>query len=313
MCEEQQAEYGRFRKWGPSYLSYDGWALNGGTEDWSWSDSATYRLYCVITELGATMWESDDDAQVTAEKMLGADMYMIECAGFYPVLKSIEVKDDVSGNNDGVLNPGETVKLLAEIENKSVVDTTPVKGVLNSSYSHIDMRDANADYGDIQWLETFENSPSDPFEFRCGSQAQEGDWAKFGLKLTWTMNSVDFEKTLACSLRVGRLVGIVHDYQVPGLDAGLKIIRNTDKQFVRFKLVVPQENLTKYNNTKLEIGIFNASGREVRRIDYSINKPSNLIDWNMTDNSGKKITGGVYFIRVSIDNFSVAQKFVVMR
>lgn len=315
MCEEQQAQYGRFKKWGPSYIAYDGFALNGGTEDWSWSDSATYRIYCIITELGSSMWESDADAKVTAEKMLGADMYMIKCAGFYPVLKSIEIKDDAAGgNNDGILNPGETVKLFAEIENKSAVDTTQnVKGQLSSSYQHIEMNDSEADYGNIKLLETFENSTSDPFEFKCGSQAQEGDWAKFDLKITWNMNSVDFEKTLLCSLRVGRYVGIVHDYQVPGLKGGLRIIRSPNNRSISIKLVVPSEYMVNCINDRLEIGIYSAAGREVRSIGYSVNKQINVIDWDMTDNSGIKIPEGVYIIRVSFNDFNATQKFVIMK
>ena len=313
MCEEQQAEYGRFSKWGPSYYAYDGWALNGGTEDWSWSDSATYRIYCIITELGSSMWEADAVAKVTAEKMLGADMYMIKCAGFYPVLKSIEIKDDaVGGNNDGILNPGETVKLFAEIENKSVVDTTPgVEGHLSSSYQYIDMKDPEAGYGDIKLLEIFENSTSDPFEFKCGSQANEGDWAKFDLNITWNMNSVDFEKTLRCSLEIGAYVGILHDYQITGLDGGLKIIQNSYKQSVSIKLVIPQETLINCVNNSLIIGIFNAAGKEVRKIDYNVIRQSNVIDWDMTDNSGEKISSGIYFIKVNFNGFDTVQRFSV--
>lgn len=315
MCEEQQAEYGRFKKWGPSYYAYDGWALNGGTEDWGWSDSATYRVYCIITELGASTWESDADAQVTAEKMLGADMYMIKCAGFYPVLKSIEIKDDaVGGNNDGILNPGETVELFAEIENKSVVDTTPdVEGLLSSSYQYIDMKDPEASYGDIKLLETFENSTSDPFEFKCGSQAQEGDWAKFDLKITWSMNTVDFEKTLRCSLQIGEYVGVVHEYQIPGLEGGIRIVQSPNNRSIHIKLVIPPEQLINCVGDRLEISIYNAAGREIRRIHHSVNRQSNVIDWDMTGNSGIKIPEGVYFIRVSFNGFNATQKFFALQ
>ena len=315
MCQEQENEYGRFKKWGPSYIAYDGFALNGGTEDWSWSDSATYRIYCIITELGSAMWESDAAAKVTAEKMLGADMYMIKCAGFYPLLKSIEIQDDGAGcNSDGILNPGETVKLLAEIENKSVVDTTQnVKGQLSSSYQHIDMKDAEADYGSIKQLETFENSTSDPFEFKCGSQAQEGDWAKFDLKITWTMNSVNFEKTLPCSTRVGSYVGVIHQYQIPGLEGGIRIVQSPNNRSISIKLVIPSEHLVNCINDHLEIGIYNAEGRELRRIDHSVNEQSNVIDWDMTDNSGINIPEGVYFIRVSFNGFNATGKFIILQ
>lgn len=160
MCEEQQACYGRFSKWGPSYIAYDGFALNGGTEDWGWSDSATYRIYCIITELGKDYWETDAKAKEVCEKMLGAELYMIKCAGFYPVMKEVSIVDTSTGcNNDGVLNPGETVQLFVEIKNKAVVDTTPnVKGNLSSSSQYINVIDAEGSYGSVKMLEEVKNS-----------------------------------------------------------------------------------------------------------------------------------------------------------
>lgn len=313
MCEEQQAEYGRFTDWGPSYISYNGWSLNGGTEDWGWSDSATYRLYCIITELGKSMWESNAAAKVTAEKMLGADMYMIKCAGFYPVLKKITLKDNVSGNNDGKLNPGETVKLLAEFENKSVVDTTPaVKGTLTSSYTHIQMKDANADYGDIEWLSDFENSSSDPFEFKCASQAQEGDWAKFNLKLTWTMNTVNFEKNFACSLQVGRLVWITTDQKILNSQAGLCVLQNPNRDHIRFKLVIPSsENRLSTNIGRSHIAVYDALGKEIRRFNNIEFKNSQFIDWDLTNNYGERVTNNIYFIRAKVNGLEISQKFLI--
>ncbi len=313
MCEEQQACYGRFKKWGPSYISYNGWSLNGGTEDWGWSDSSAYRLYCVITELGASMWESDRNAKVTAEKMLEADMYMIKCAGFYPVLKGITLKDDVLGNNDGKLNPGETVTLSATIENKSVVDTTPdVKGVLSSSYSHIEMKDSNANYGDVQWLTAFKNPTTDQFEFKCSNQANEGDWAKFDLKLKWTMHSVSFEKSLACSLQVGRLVGLIKNYRLQDLHGGLSIVQSPDRQSVRIKLRISKENLVSGFSEKLKVGVFNAAGREVARLDRMVRNTSTVIDWTMVDKRGYKIPQGLYFVRVSLGSFSAVERLIML-
>jgi len=314
MCEEQQAEYGRFRKWGPSYISYDGWALNGGTEDWGWSDSATYRMYCIITELGASMWESDAAAKVTAEKMLGADMYMIKCAGFYPLLKEVTVIDNGIGcNNDGELNPGETVKLVAEIENKSVVDTTQnVQGYLSSSNAYIQMRDSVGGYGDVTMLTTVANS-SDEFEFKCGLDANNGEWVAFDLRMTWTLNSVDFEKTFRCSTQVGPLVWIITDKKMLNSDVGLHVLQNTNKKSVRFKLSVPPKNISGGGNRVSMLRVYDASGREIRRFDATALEQSPTIDWDMTDNSGQKVTNTIYFVSARINGFEISQKFLIMQ
>ncbi len=312
MCVEQQAEYGRFRKWGPSFISYDGWALNGGTEDWSWSDSATYRLYCVITELGASMWESDAAAKVTAEKMLGADMYMIKCAGFYPILKDVTVIDDGDlCNNDGVLNPGETVKLIAEIENKSIVDTTEsVTGYLSSSSSSILMKDSVGGYGNVKLLTTVDNN-SDEFEFKCKSDAGNGEIMAFDLRMTWTLNGVDFEKTLPCSLQIGPLVWISSDPTMISPDAGLQILHRRGGNVVRFNLFASTGKITAGSRSVSSIRIYDVAGREVRRFDDVPTGPLQSIDWDLTNNDGQKVGNTVYFVNVHSNGREISQKFLL--
>ena len=68
---------------------------------------------------------------------------MARCAGFYPVLKSIQIDDKENGNGDGILNPSEAVKLMVTLENKSVVDTTPaVKLFLRTGNTQITIQDS---------------------------------------------------------------------------------------------------------------------------------------------------------------------------
>ena len=131
--------------------------------------------------------------------------------------------------------------------------------------------------------------------------------------MTWTLNSVDFEKTLRCSTQVGPLVWIITDKKMLNSDVGLHVLQNTNKKSVRFKLSVPPKNITGGGNRVSMLRVYDASGREIRRFDAIALEQSPIIDWDMTDNSGQKVTNTIYFVSARINGFEISQKFLIMQ
>ncbi|MBN1128977.1 MAG: hypothetical protein JXA71_08325 [Chitinispirillaceae bacterium] len=264
MCREQSRYY-RYAKYGNSGDCYGSWILNGGTDDWGTADSAVYgknyKVYCVITEIGPDpnfYWDHwNDRAKLLArcDSLLGADLYMIKCAGFYPLIRRLRVIDNATGNSDGILNPGETAQLAVTIENKSVVDTTPdVRGVLSTSYAHAGVVDSQGTFGSVRFLSDAENG-TDPFTLTCAPTARQGDLVRLNLKVRWRINAVDYEKTLPCSLVVGRTVGVMAgapERSVPGF----RISFDTKGDLVISPILKPASCMT--------VRVFEFSGRMVR-------------------------------------------------
>ncbi len=305
MCEEQKRFY-NYVKYGNSADCYDNFVVNGGAEDWGWySDNKTYQIYCIITQIGETYWDYYNDPiklKKRCNSLIKADLYMIKCAGFYPIIKNIIIKDNSpEGNNDGKFNPGETVKLYFVIENKSVVDTTQyVKGYLSSNNSSIIIKDSLTKYGNVIPCKIFQNS-SDPFLFQYNKKTNKESSVKFILTISWTMNYVNFEKHLHCSLKVKKSVTpnkqTTHKRTTPPNSSnftkgnfGFSIINNPLKKSLNFKIILHSQDLISRIDNKVDIMIFDSSGIMIKRIFKILNNEINNVKWNRVTNSGYKIS-----------------------
>jgi hypothetical protein len=208
ICREESVLYG-FLDWGNSSQAY-GYPCNGELGDWAWCDSATYKIFGLIPELGPDYWGGlNDTAEIVGicQNMLMAELYLMEVSGFFPVVFEITVHDTMPGaNNDGILNPGEMAALQITLQNKAVVDTAfDLYGYLRTSYQNISVTDSIGNYGDVIRLAQATNS-NDPFVVSCSTAAVPNDWAHFYLRLEW--NTGGYEKTLVCSLQIGPEIGI---------------------------------------------------------------------------------------------------------
>lgn len=208
ICREESVLYG-FIDWGNSSQAY-GYPCNGELGDWAWCDSATYKIFGLVPEIGPDYWGGlNDTAEIVGicQNMLMAELYLMEVSGFFPVVFEITVHDTMPGaNNDGILNPGEMAALQITLQNKAVVDTAfGLCGYLSTSYQSISVTDSIGNYGDVIRLAQATNS-NDPFVVSCSTAAVPNDWAHFCLRLEW--NTGGYEKTLVCSLQIGPEIGI---------------------------------------------------------------------------------------------------------
>lgn len=208
ICREESLLYG-FLDWGNSTQAY-GYPCNGELGDWAWCDSATYKIYGLVPELGPDYWGGlNDTAEIVGicQDMLKAELYLMQVSGFFPVFSGVVIIDTFPGaNNDGVLNPGEMANLHIVLQNKGVVDTASgLCGYLSTAEQYISIIDSIGNYGDVIRLAQASNN-ADAFELACSTTATPYDWAHFALNLTWDIT--EYEKTLVCSLQIGPQTGI---------------------------------------------------------------------------------------------------------
>jgi len=309
MCREESLLYG-FNKWGNSYRAY-GYLVNGGVEDWAWCDSATYRSYCLVPELGMDYWEGLSDSSKIVDvcmRMLGAELYLVEVAGFFPKVFSLTVNDSApGGNNDGVLNPGEQARLWITVRNKAVVDTAlGLTGYLSSNYPHCRVTDSVGSYGNVVRLTTVANS-TDPFALACSTSARPGDWARFSLRLAW--NSGNYEKTLACSLRIGPVTRVAGSDDVTCSSTAFRLMGNPAQGPVRLAVPAPRG--------LVKVRVFDGCGRLIARFTASPRAGacdrSGVIEWDGTDQGGAQVTSGVYFICAEQSGAAYRGKFILLR
>lgn len=289
LCQGQQAHYGRFKKWGPSFIAYDGWALNGGTEDWGWSDSATYRVYTIISEIGKDYWETDAAAREVSQKMRGAELHMIQSAGFYPLVQGLAVTDTCQAcNRNGIANPGETVRIKVAIRNQSVVDTTvQVKGFLGSASTYLTWPDSAGEYGSMPPLAVAGND-ADAFTVALALGTPPGQKIPLRMRMTWELNAVTYEKILPCTLTVGPVgAGIA----TPGStsDRAVSAARQSTG-WVRFSR--PRTSGLPGNPVPMQLKIY-APNRLIRVFPPASASASEVL-WDKTDGNGMRVGPGVY-------------------
>ncbi len=61
---------------------------------------------------------------------------------------------------------------------------------------------------------------------------------------------------------------------------------------------------------KINLKIYDVSGRVVRQWDYETIKQSDYVVWDTKDNTGRKVPAGVYFVHIETENLKHAEKVI---
>lgn len=290
ICREESLLYG-FVDWGNSSQAY-GYPCNGELGDWAWCDSATYKIFGLVPELGPDYWGGLNDTNEIVDicqRMLNAELYLMEVAGYFPTIETITVIDTFPGaNNDGMLNPGESANLVITIFNKAVVDTgVNVTGLLYTSHQFVTITDSIGTYGDMIRLSSSSNS-GDPFIVTCNPTIPPYEWVPFVLGVEWDNGT--YEKFLACSLQIGPHTGVTEHRQYTNHDEIL--LQNPSPGGIYFNL----------SNGSQDVGIkiYDITGSCIHQLPH-INKSVNV-----------RLNPGVYFVALSTGGHIKKTKCIVL-
>ncbi|NBO38492.1 hypothetical protein EBU99_07895 [bacterium] len=105
-----------------------------------------------------------------------------------------------TGNNNGVIEPGEVVEAFFKLSNKAVKATTNIQGVLSSASSSVQIINGSTGFNDMNAGESSEAKA--PFVFKLANSAQCGEKVALTLKATSDQGSVDLNR----ELQLGRIV-----------------------------------------------------------------------------------------------------------
>jgi subtilisin family serine protease len=96
---------------------------------------------------------------------------------------SPEVVDSLTGNGNGMMDPGESIELVVIVENTGVGDATNVSAILRSSDTLIAIQDSVSSYGTIVGGGTADNR-LDPYAVTAHPGTPKGHGAKFMLAIS---------------------------------------------------------------------------------------------------------------------------------
>ena len=108
--------------------------------------------------------------------------------------------DDSSGNDDGVIDPGETVNLLVELENVGGASAGQVSATLASSSPYLNLVSFESAYSEIPAGSTRSNQPA--YQFTVLENAPSSENLSFVLNIQ-TENAGSFSRTFMLKVRPG--------------------------------------------------------------------------------------------------------------
>ncbi|MBN2362914.1 T9SS type A sorting domain-containing protein [candidate division WOR-3 bacterium] len=150
---------------------------------------------------------------------VSADDVTLSYTGSTPYIVLVQTTiDDDAGNNNGRLDPGETIDLTATIRNAGGVNFTNVSSHLISTDPYINITDNTGVFGALM-IDSVKTNNSDPFTLTCNASTPEGHEASFGL----VINDGSYYDTLEFIIVAGH-----YSYLVLNLDATPQSGNNID-------------------------------------------------------------------------------------
>uniref|UniRef100_A0A7C6ED63 Gingipain domain-containing protein n=1 Tax=candidate division WOR-3 bacterium TaxID=2052148 RepID=A0A7C6ED63_UNCW3 len=209
------------------------------------------------------------------------------------VLLGITVSDSVGGNNNRIPEPGENIQLVVNLVNRGQGPAENVFAQLRSTDNNAILIDSTSGFGTIG-VSGQGNNEQDPYLFTVRSQVTDTI-----LDFLLTINATGYNTVQYFSIGLFGNPGIV-DCFPPSADlGGLQCFPNPFRQSTMIKT-----NLT-------NIAIYDLTGKLVVRLPLSVDRcplsvlrsrstvtvhGPQLMIWDGTDEQGRKLGSGIYFI-----------------
>lgn len=202
------------------------------------------------------------------------------------VLAGTTVDDSSGGNGDGLAQPGETVGLLLEVENRGGRDALGVSVSLSTDENAVWIVDGTAVLSDIPLGGSGENS--DPLVLTI-SEAIDDTVAT--LSAAFEANGGAYTTTA----RIDRHIDLSATGAQDEIPTALSLSPCHLNPFTRgttMRLALPTA-------WPVAVRVYSPAGRLVRTlVDAPMPAGEHVIRWDGADGSGRRVASGVYFVRV---------------
>ncbi len=196
-------------------LNYE---VNGGTFDWYYGEQTTkVKSYALATEIGSPYeghWPPLDSIPVLCHENYLAHLQLLDIAHLY-CPDSTDLRyishtiDDAAGNNNGIPDPGETIRMDVTLKNFGMHTTTGIAGILTESDPYVSIGISTATFdnmgpnqeGSSQTQFQFTADPSCPILREVQFQLQVSTTTGYSVSLDFSVivgqrgeyYSIDFE------------------------------------------------------------------------------------------------------------------------
>ena len=157
--------------------------------------------------------------------------------------------------------------------------------------------------------------PSTPYNFAIKTKDEWGNWSGISYPPT-TYSTISSNHTAECPLLSRQPSPNVYAEAAPAsptLAGSLSFSKpypNPARGAARFQIMIPGS----VQGAKLRVDVFDVAGRRVRSIvDRTASQGQTQIEWNLLDNSGRRVASGLYMVRVGVGETRKTFPLLVLR
>jgi hypothetical protein len=214
--------------------------------------------------------------------------------------------DSVGGNNNGQIDPGETIDIYVVVENGGNATAYNVTGILTTGDPDVNILQGTAVFGDIASTSSVGNYSS-PFIAQISATPSD---TTVGFTLHLSANNGSYQKADYFTFYIYGSPGVEEQKISAFNTVSLNVDPNPFVQMIDIRYLIPS-----IDNQKPTLKIYDASGRLVQ--DFSeelsvIGYPSS-VRWDGTDQNGRRVASGVYFVDLNIAGDRQNKKVVLLK
>ena len=224
------------------------------------------------------------------------------------------INDSAGGNNNGIVEPDETIDIYISIKNDGDTSAYNVTGILRCNDNDAEVIDSISSFGDLAVGATANNT-GDAYTVHISNNPAD---STIGFSLYLECNGGAYQKNDYFTIYIYGLPG-VEEQELLGYDQsfGLHIYPNPFRQITDIRCKMHEARCTKQD---ISLKIYDVSGRLVRFFNLASDflPLASTISWNGTDDNGRRVSEGVYFVRLVVDrtgqeNYQKTEKVIFLK
>jgi hypothetical protein len=229
-------------------------------------------------------------------------------AGIWLYTTYFTFDDSVGGNNNGQIEPGETIDIYATIENGGNSTAYSVNGTLQTDDPDANVIQGTAIFGEIPAGTNASNSSS-PFVVQISATPSD---TTIGFALHIDANSGAYQKSDYFTFYIFGSPGVKELKSNAFRTISLAVNPNPFVNTVNIKCMIP---VTGNELHDISLGIYDVTGRLVKSFypESSIMNHESSFLWDGTDDHGRRVAGGVYFVNLDVAGDQYRTKVILLK
>jgi hypothetical protein len=214
--------------------------------------------------------------------------------------------DSTGGNNNGIIEPGEAIDIYVHIQNSGNTTANDVTATLQTNDPDATIIDSTASFGTITAGQTASNYGS-PYVAQISATPSD---TTIGFALYISCNNGSYQKSDYFTFYIYGPPG-VEEQKIAALSSvGLNVYPNPFKHQLAIRAAGLNRILGFLSPGEVQLNIYDVCGRVVKSFNELT---SEQVTWDGTDENGRHVASGVYFVDLNIKGNQQGTKVILLK